>query len=305
MPVTKMESSRTHSRESSFVSLLSGWMQQGVESFFATQRILVDLAMRQNASVMKVLRDRLTDPHHSPTTIMTELAGEGVHNFIEAQKVLLDLAQKQNEIVMSGVKEQIGQTAAAGAMTDLMRRSVDTFIEMQHDFLKTASKQTHAWIESTKAGKPFCSEHLMDTAREGMEHFINAQKQFLDVVADETAKATGKHPGGMKKMKKMELSELAREATGSFVDAQKKLFDIAGKQLNFNMKAASRAADMVKPFPFVSLADLTKEGVKSYVEAQKALMDVMLKPHNGHKHPPKVEHKKRPARKHPVAAAAV
>jgi len=72
MPVSpKMESSRTHPRESSFVALLSGWMQQGVESFFATQRILVDLAMRQNASLMKVMRDRLADPHHSPATIMT------------------------------------------------------------------------------------------------------------------------------------------------------------------------------------------------------------------------------------------
>ncbi len=35
-------------RESSFINLLSGWVQQGVENFFATQRILVDLAMRQN-----------------------------------------------------------------------------------------------------------------------------------------------------------------------------------------------------------------------------------------------------------------
>ena len=48
MPTTvKSESSRTHSGESSFVSLLSGWAQQGVQSFFATQRILMDLAMRQ------------------------------------------------------------------------------------------------------------------------------------------------------------------------------------------------------------------------------------------------------------------
>ncbi len=34
--------------DSSFVSLLSGWVQQGVENFCADQRILVDLALRQN-----------------------------------------------------------------------------------------------------------------------------------------------------------------------------------------------------------------------------------------------------------------
>src|SRR6185437_6419075 len=96
--VAKFESSRTHSGESSFVTLLSGWMQQGVNSFFATQRILLDLAMRQNASVMHLLRERLADPHHSPAAILTELAGEGMSNFIEAQKVLLNLAQEQNQI---------------------------------------------------------------------------------------------------------------------------------------------------------------------------------------------------------------
>ena len=42
----KQESkSEPMARESSFVNLLSGWVQQGVENFFATQRILVDLAI--------------------------------------------------------------------------------------------------------------------------------------------------------------------------------------------------------------------------------------------------------------------
>ena len=60
MPRTdKHEPTMAHSRESSFVSLLTGWMQQGVENFFATQRILVDLVTRQNADVMHMLRERL------------------------------------------------------------------------------------------------------------------------------------------------------------------------------------------------------------------------------------------------------
>jgi len=90
MPTTvKSESSHTHTRESSFVNLLSGWAQQGVQSFFATQRILVDLAMRQNASLMHSLRQQLSDPNHSPTAILSEVTAEGMANFIEGQKVLL------------------------------------------------------------------------------------------------------------------------------------------------------------------------------------------------------------------------
>ena len=104
---TKRPSARTHIQPSSFISLMSGWMQQGVESFFATQRILLDLAMRQNVSVMHVLRERLADPHNSPTTIITEMAGEGMANFIEAQKVLLTLAQEQNDLMRRNSADEL------------------------------------------------------------------------------------------------------------------------------------------------------------------------------------------------------
>src|ERR1700747_2557825 len=137
MPTTvKSESPRAHHGESSFVSLLSGWAQQGVQSLFATQRILLDLAMRQNASIMHSVRQQLSDPHYSPTAILGEVAGDGVNNFLEGQKVLLELGQKQNEILMTGVKERIGDWPAAQAGTDLGRRSVDTFVDMPQEFLK-------------------------------------------------------------------------------------------------------------------------------------------------------------------------
>jgi len=301
----KPESSRTHPHESSFVSLLTGWAQHGVQSFFATQRILLDLAMRQNASVMHSVRQQLSDPHHSPAAILGEVAGDGVTNFIEGQKVLLELGQKQNEILMAGVQERIGDWPAAQAVTEMVRRSVDNFVGMQQEFLKIAGKQTHTWLAAAKAGKTYQSEDLVELAREGMEKFVEAQKHFMDVIAEETAHATGqKRANGNKKMKKTELSALAREATESFIDAQKKLVDLAGQQMNTNVKTAGKALELLKPFPFVPLADLTREGVKSYVDAQRALMDVMVKPAGEHKRAPKPRHLgKRNARSKKMAAA--
>jgi hypothetical protein len=302
---TKPEAVRPHAGGPSFVSLLSGWAQQGVQSFFASQRIILDLAMRQNASLMQALRQQLTDPHHSPTTIVSEMAGEGVTNFIEGQKVLLDLAKEQNEILMQGVKEHIGTSPAAHAVADLFQRSVDTFLEMQQEFLKLAGKQTHNWVEATKAGKPYQTEHVAELARDGMDNFIKAQKQFLDIIADETSKATGakRTNGAFKKMKKTEFSELTRQATTAFIEAQKKLFDVAGKQMNSNVKAAGKTMELLRPFPFLPLAELTREGVKSYVDAQKSLMEVMLKQREHHK-PSKTVHRKGPARAKKAAATA-
>jgi hypothetical protein len=273
-----------HPRETSFVSILSGWAQQGVQSFFATQRILLDLAMRQNANLMHALRQQLSDPHHSPTAILSEVAGEGMSNFIEGQKVLLDLGKKQNEILMGAVKERVGTQPQAHAITDLLQKSVETFIQMQEEFLKIAGKQTHIWVEAAKSGKPYQSEHVVDLAREGMESFVKAQKHFLDIVAQETAKATGaRRDGAGKKIKKTELSEVARHATESLIDAQKKLVDVAGRQVNASVKTAGKALELIRPFPVLQFSEMTREAVKSYVDAQKALMEVVAKPGVYHK----------------------
>ena len=68
-----------------------------------------------------------------------------------------------------------------------------------------ASRLIPGWRQP-RAGKPYQTEHLVELAREAMENFVNAQKHFMDVIADETAKATGaKHSNGFKKIKKTEL----------------------------------------------------------------------------------------------------
>jgi len=271
----KTESSTVHTGDSSFVSLLSGWVQQGVENFFATQRILVDLAMSQNANAMNLVRSRLTDSDFCPAAVVTELAGEGISNFIEGQKLLLNLAQREYEIVTTGVKERVSGNTTAVALTDLAQRGFDTFVEMQLDFLKLASKQTHTWLTAVKAGKGFDGEGLVELARDSMETFVRTQKKFLDVIAEETSKATnGKET--TRKTKKTELSELAKEATDAFIDAQKKMMDVAGRQVNAQMKAAGQTLNMITPFPFIPIPDLTREGVKTFVNAEKALFDTVM-----------------------------
>lgn len=304
MPATTTARARSHPREESTIAtMLGGWAKQGVDSFLATQRILLNLAIRQNASLMHLLREQLANPRLVPAKLLTELTSEGVNNFIEAQKILLDLAHQQNKILMTGVKERVGDSSTATALTEVLRRSVENFIEMQQEFLKIAGERAHNWMQATKAGKPFDRKEWVALAREATENFIRAQKHFLDVVAEETRKATGGKPErGGKKIKKTELTELARLAVESFIDAEKKLFDVAGRQVKVNVNAARKAAELLKPLP-IPLAELTREGVKSYVNASRALMDVMLKGRE-EKHEPKKAHGKRPARVKPEAKAA-
>ncbi len=277
MPRDSKPGPAAHVNPSSFLTMLSGWVQQGVENFFATQRILVDLAMRQNAVAMRSLREGLSDPEHSPVAMLKELAVEGTSSFMEAQRILLNLAQHENEILMGGVKERVAGSVPATVTADLVSKTIDNFIHMQHEFLKITGKQTLDWLEHAGKGK-YIGSHLPDLAREAMQTFVDAQKKFLDVIAQETARLTrGKSEKAAKSVKKTELAKLAREASNAFIEAQKKLLDVAGQQMNVNLKAATRATEILNPFRLLPIGNITGEGVRKFVDAEKALIDSVVK----------------------------
>jgi hypothetical protein len=123
-----------------------------------------------------------------------------------------------------------------------------------------------------------------------MDTFVQSQKKFLDVVAQETSKMTAGKTEAARHVKKTELSKLAREATNSFIDAQKKLLDVVGQQMNVNLKMATKTMEMLSPTRLLPMANLTGEGVRSFVDAEKSLIESMIKPrahkvvHMGERH---------------------
>jgi hypothetical protein len=304
MPAKAKPEHEGRARESSPVSILSDWVRQGTESFFATQRILLDLVMRQNANTMQAVREQFATVRAAPGEILPEMAGEGISNFVAAQRVLLHLAQRQNEIVMTGVKERRGSFAPLAAVTDLISRGVDNFIDMQQHFLTIAAKQTDEWVDAAKTGKPFDGKSVAELAREAMDNFVRSQKKFLDVLAEETAVATGEveNGNGVHKGKKTELTELARQGAEAFIDAQKKLLDVASQQMAVELKAAGKAIEVINPFQSEALADLTRQTVDAFVTAQKALLDVVRPEHRETNAHEGARHHKEPARK-PAAGA--
>ncbi len=264
-------------REPSSISMLAGWLRQGTESFFASQRILMDLVMRQNAHTISAFQGRLVEARNIAGTAVTEMAGEGISNFIAAQRVLLNLAQRQNELLTTVVKERIGGPAPVAAVTDLFSRGIDTVIGMQQHLLTIAARQTDEWIDATQSGEPFEGIHLTALARESMETFVRSQKKFLDVLAEETAHATGEHANGRHAhAAKTELTELARQSAEAYIDAQKKLLDVATQQLKVNTKTAREAIDAMNPLPAETLGEVARHTVEGFVESQQALLNLVL-----------------------------
>ena len=296
----KPEPVATRNEAYSPFSLLTEWAKRGTESFFASQRILLDLVMRQNANTMTAVRERLATVRTVPAAALTEMVGEGVSNLIAMDRVLLHLAQRENEILVGAMQERTGKSAPAAAVTNFLRRTIDTYVEMQLHFLTLAAKQADEWVDSAKSGKPFDGKALPELAREAVENFVRAQKKYLDVVAEETANLTNGVTNASPS-KKTQLPELAREATEAFIDAQKKVLDVYAQQGDVNLKAARTAFEALNPFQPAILKRFSRDTVDNFVTAEKAMLDVMAKPARSASHGENHSPKKAPAHRHPAA----
>ncbi|HZQ96028.1 MAG TPA: hypothetical protein VFA67_13520 [Candidatus Sulfotelmatobacter sp.] len=225
------------------------------------------------------MRTHAKHDQYSPLDVLTELAVEGTSSLVEAHRTLLDLAKQENEIVLGGVKERVGNFVPAVAMTDMVRRSVDTLIGMQQELLTATSRQTMHWIESEKSGKDDRSARLMEMAREAVETFTRAQQKFLQVVEQEAAKATGGKPQHAEQTAtRTELAVLAREAANAFIEAQKKLLDVMSQQMNVNLDLSTKSMEMMSPARLMPTANLTEQGVKNFFKTETELLGSLINP---------------------------
>jgi len=149
-------------------STLAHWARQGMESFVATQKILLDLAAQQNSLTLGFVRERVNFSPLRPLTGIVEMAGQSMANFVAAQKILLDLAAEENALMQSGVKEGLGLSGLPAAMTDAIREGVNAFVAMQKKFLDMVNQQSQAAVEAIKEGKRYEGKDLAEITREGV-----------------------------------------------------------------------------------------------------------------------------------------
>ncbi len=110
----------------------------------------------------------------------------------------------------------------------MVRQNFENFIETQKAFLDQVAEQVTVATETGKEPKPNKkdrSKALIQLSREGVEKFIDAQKQLLDMTMDRL-EADSK-PARLKPTPRTSLAELTRKSVQNFTTAQKSLLDLA------------------------------------------------------------------------------
>ncbi len=281
-----MARGRKEPQPASSAGFLTGWARQGVQSFMAAQKILMDLAAQENALLIGIVRERLSATKFRPGETMVGIAEKGLENLAAAGKILLDLASAETALAVDGVKESLRLPAPAGAMAEVVRHRIDTFIELQKNLLEATTEQAHAAADSYREGENLlAAANLAALTRRGIENFVETEKKFLELAAQEvTAAAKGeKRPPKAPKDRMEVLTKVAREGADKYFESQKKLLELAIENLEAAAKTAREPKEAAKE---PSWAELTEKTVKNFVTAEKSLLDIAMKPikgEDGHK----------------------
>jgi hypothetical protein len=265
-------------------SFLTNWAHQGVQSFVAAQKILMDLAAQENALLIGMVRERIGKPAFQPVVSLAGLAEKGVENLANAGKILLDLAAGETALAVDGLKEGLRLPIAAGAVAEVVRHRVDTLIALQKALLDATAEQTHAVAESFRGGgNMLAAANVAEFARRGIEGFVESEKKFLDLAAQEVTAATkGDKRAHKPPRERMEvLTEVAREGVEKYIEMQEKLLELAIKQLEETAKAGREHKEKARKEMQPLLGELTEKSVKNFVNAEKSLLDLAMKTRKG------------------------
>ena len=262
---------------------LMGWARQGIQSFVAAQKIVLDLAAQENALFCRMVRENLGKPGYRPGATLARLTDKGVKNVTTAGKILLDLAAGETALVVEGVKEGLRLPVAAGAAVEILRHRMETLVGMQKCLLDVAAEETHAMAESFQEGEGLAAgAKVAEMARRGIEAFVESEKKFLDLATREVSVASNGGKPSAKPPERMEvLTKLAREGADKYVDAQKRLFDLAIEQLEAVSEAKDERKTAARKPVQHPWGELTEKSVKNLVAAEKSLLDLAIKPKRG------------------------
>jgi len=123
-------------------SRLAELANEGIRAFAENQKKFLDTVTEQIGAKKT---NGSPAPDEKKRADLFEMARLGVDSFIEAQKRLLDLASDQVGVNVQFAKEVFSMGAAAPAapvtsLSDIMRKSVDSFVAAQKALMELASK---------------------------------------------------------------------------------------------------------------------------------------------------------------------
>lgn len=165
-----------------FVALFT----QGMERTAELQKRAIDVAVQQQLELLDIYRKYGLRAPGAQRLPMLEVAGTMVERLADAQKHVIDLGVEQSRAWIDTFKDRAKVankvTDAAAALTN---EAVERSVAAQKKVVETTVAQTKAVLEATRqqlgmTGMP--GESAISSFRKGVDTFVEAQKEILDLV---------------------------------------------------------------------------------------------------------------------------
>lgn len=160
---------------------------------------------------------------------------------------------------------------------DMLRQGVDSYVSTQKTLLDIAAQQNALWMSAVSQGIGVATPSGMTgLAGQSIRAFLESQKLGLDIALQQNKLALNLVKGSLGGPARPYLDELANfleQGAQTFVDAQKKLLELAGQQAETIMKAAGGPASN----PLAQMAELSRQAVDAFIEAQKQFLDLIAR----------------------------
>lgn len=213
--------------------------------------------------------------YHSITGLLGDWVRQGTEGFVATQKILLDLAAQQNALALTMVRERMGfSLPGSKKLADFAGQSIKTVMEVQRQMLDVVARQNSIVAEGLRPGIADSRiEPLAELIHQGLDNFIAAQKQFLNIVQSQAEGAVNDF-GESKRFESGRLAETAREAARTFVESQKKFLDIVEAQML--AKGEPSAEKREEGSQGTDIFGMAKKSMDALIEAQQHLLDLAL-----------------------------
>ena len=214
--------------------------------------------------------------YSSITGMIGEWIRQGTDGFIATQKILLDLAAQQNALALTVLRERLGFAPAGSKtladFTSTGIKNMKNLMEAERVILDIVARQSSIVSEGfMPAVKGTAAEGLAEVVRQGMDNFVGAQKQFIDILEAQAEGAMTDFGEG-KRFDTGRLSEFARDGMRNFLQSQKRFLDIVEEQLTVSKQPAGEGAENGQQS--VDIFETAKKSVNAFIDAQQRLLDL-------------------------------
>lgn len=165
-----------------FVTLFT----RGFDRMAEIQKRAIDIAVQQNVEIFDTWKKLVQKMPGTPRLPMLDVATTVYERFADTQKHAIDLAVEQSHAMIAAAKDNACvATKATDAVVNLATQAVERSVTAQKKVVETTVAQTKAVMEATRqqmnvAGIP---ADAVNSFRRGVDTFVEAQKEMMDLVA--------------------------------------------------------------------------------------------------------------------------